>query len=98
MPASDGMNGDTLQSVHQNTNSQGVEAPREAILHEGREVDIIDSEDDDNDDDRRLLILYASQTGSAQDVAEYIGREAWRRHFKARVQDVHDFDKVKSAL
>lgn len=53
-------------------------------------------EDSDSDgDDRRLLILYASQTGSAQDVAEYIGREAWRRHFVARVQDVKDFDKVR---
>lgn len=50
---------------------------------------------DAEDDDRRLLILYASQTGSAQDVAEYIGREAWRRHFAARVQDVRDFDKVR---
>lgn len=98
MPASNGMNGDTLQSVHQDTDIQAVEAAQEAILHEEREVDTIDSDEDDDDDDRRLLILYASQTGSAQDVAEYIGREAWRRHFKARVQDVHDFDKVKSAL
>lgn len=50
-----------------------------------------------DDPDRQLLILFASQTGSAQDVAEYIGREAWRRHFKARVQDVKDFDRVSSA-
>lgn len=47
-----------------------------------------------DDDDRQLLILYASQTGSAQDVAEFIGREAWRRHFRATVQDVRDFEKV----
>jgi sulfite reductase alpha subunit-like flavoprotein len=54
-----------------------------------------DSHHHDEEDDRKLLILYASQTGGAQDVAEYIGREAWRRHFKARVQDVRDFDKVR---
>lgn len=53
---------------------------------------------DHHEDDRRLLILYASQTGSAQDVAEYIGREAWRRHFHARVQDVKDFDKVRASM
>ena len=32
-----------------------------------------------------LLILYASQTGNAQDVAELIGREAERRYFLPRV-------------
>lgn len=50
--------------------------------------------EEEGDDDRQLLVLYASQTGSAQDVAEYIGREAWRRHFRARVVDVKDFDAV----
>ena len=33
---------------------------------------------------RKLLILYASQTGTAQDVSERLGREAWRRRFRAR--------------
>lgn len=32
-----------------------------------------------------LLVLYGSQTGNAQDVAERIGREARRRHFRPRV-------------
>jgi sulfite reductase alpha subunit-like flavoprotein len=32
-----------------------------------------------------LLILYASQTGNAQDVAELIAREAERRYFQSRV-------------
>lgn len=59
------------------------------------DVNANEEDTDSEDDDRRLLILYASQTGSAQDVAEYIGREAWRRHFVARVQDVRDFDKVR---
>ena len=35
--------------------------------------------------DRKLLILYGSQTGTAQDVAEKIYREAKRRHFSATV-------------
>ncbi|KAK7487379.1 hypothetical protein BaRGS_00021341 [Batillaria attramentaria] len=34
---------------------------------------------------RRLLILYGSQTGTAQDVAERIGREARRRLFAVKV-------------
>ena len=35
--------------------------------------------------DRRAIILYGSQTGTAQDVAERIGREAKRRHLAVRV-------------
>lgn len=35
--------------------------------------------------DKKLLILYGSQTGTAQDVAEKIYREAKRRHFSAKV-------------
>lgn len=51
-------------------------------------------EDLDEDEDREILILYASQTGSAQDVADFIAREAWRRHFCARVLNIADFDRV----
>ena len=40
---------------------------------------------------RRLLVLYGSQTGTAQDVAERIGREAWRRRFSARVLAMDDY-------
>ncbi|XP_060597586.1 NADPH-dependent diflavin oxidoreductase 1-like [Ruditapes philippinarum] len=35
--------------------------------------------------ERRLLILFGSQTGTAQDVAEKISREARRRHFLPKV-------------
>ncbi|XP_042193711.1 NADPH-dependent diflavin oxidoreductase 1 [Callorhinchus milii] len=35
--------------------------------------------------ERKLLVLYGSQTGTAQDVAERIGREGKRRHFTCRV-------------
>ena len=91
-------NGNGVEDTTNSSNSinesiADLETRHEVALHEEQEaVDINDEED--NDDDRRLLILYASQTGSAQDIAEYIGRDAWRRHFKARVQDVHEFDKV----
>ena len=34
---------------------------------------------------RSVLVLFGSQTGTAQDVAERIGRDAWRRRFSARV-------------
>ncbi|CAG5115516.1 unnamed protein product [Candidula unifasciata] len=35
-------------------------------------------------EDRRLLTLYGSQTGTAQDVADRVVREAKRRHFSAK--------------
>ena len=34
------------------------------------------------EDHRKLLVLYGSQTGTAQAVAERIGREAKRLHFQ----------------
>lgn len=43
---------------------------------------------------RNLLILYGSQTGSAQDVAERIGREAKRRRYRVRVCSMDSYDKV----
>ncbi|ORY01302.1 riboflavin synthase domain-like protein [Basidiobolus meristosporus CBS 931.73] len=41
---------------------------------------------------RRLLVLYGSQTGCAQDVAERIGREGIRRHFSPEVSAMDDYD------
>jgi sulfite reductase alpha subunit-like flavoprotein len=35
--------------------------------------------------DRNALILYGSETGNSQDVAEQLGRIAERLHFVARV-------------
>ncbi|KAH9297724.1 hypothetical protein KI387_029406 [Taxus chinensis] len=40
----------------------------------------------------RLLILYASQTGNAEDAAERIGREAERRHCNSAVMSMEEFD------
>ena len=42
--------------------------------------------------ERKLLILFGSQTGTAEDVAERIGRGAWRRHFRARVMPMDEID------
>ncbi|KAJ8039423.1 NADPH-dependent diflavin oxidoreductase 1 [Holothuria leucospilota] len=42
--------------------------------------------------ERKLCILYGSQTGTAQDVAERIGREARRRHFSTRVMPLDSYE------
>ena len=44
--------------------------------------------------EKRLLVLYGSQTGTAQDTAERVGRNAKRRHFRARVLPMDNYDKV----
>lgn len=44
---------------------------------------------------RSLVILYGSETGCAQDVAETLGRQARHRHFKTKVMSMDDYDKVK---
>lgn len=44
--------------------------------------------------ERRLLVLYASQTGTAQEVAERIGRDAKRRHFAVKVFAMDSYEKV----
>ncbi len=41
-----------------------------------------------------LLILYGTQTGTAQEVAEQIAREGKRRHFKTRVISMEDYPVV----
>lgn len=45
--------------------------------------------------ERKLLVLYASQTGTALDVAERIGRDAKRRHFAVKVFAMDSYDKVR---
>ena len=46
--------------------------------------------------DRRLLVLYGSQTGTAQDVAETLAREGRRHHFNTRVMDLDSYKLVGS--
>ena len=43
---------------------------------------------------RKISVLYGSQTGTAQEVAERIGREAKRRHLSASVLALDDYDVV----
>uniref|UniRef100_A0A8C8T117 NADPH-dependent diflavin oxidoreductase 1 n=1 Tax=Pelusios castaneus TaxID=367368 RepID=A0A8C8T117_9SAUR len=41
--------------------------------------------------ERKLLVLFGSQTGTAQDTAERIGREAKRHHFLCRVEALDSY-------
>jgi len=43
---------------------------------------------------RRLVVLYGSQTGTAQDVAERIERDAIRRHFSVTIKPLDQYDIV----
>ncbi|KAF9040091.1 hypothetical protein BJ165DRAFT_1531064 [Panaeolus papilionaceus] len=49
------------------------------------------SEPDTSFDGRGLLILYATETGNAQDAADYISRQCRRISFKCRVLSVDEF-------
>ncbi|KAJ3525086.1 hypothetical protein NM208_g11790 [Fusarium decemcellulare] len=42
--------------------------------------------------DRSVLILYGSETGNAQDMAEELGRVCQRLHFKSRVEEMDAID------
>jgi len=44
--------------------------------------------------ERRIVILYGSQTGTAQDVAERIERDAIRRHFLVSIKPLDHYDIV----
>lgn len=43
---------------------------------------------------RRLTILYGSQTGCSQEVAERVEREAKRRMFDTKISSMDDYDVV----
>lgn len=43
---------------------------------------------------RRISVLFGSQTGTAQEVAERIGREAKRRYLSASVLALDDYNVV----
>ena len=44
-----------------------------------------------------LLVLFGSETGCAEDVAERIGRQARRKRFRTRVVAMDDYDKVNES-
>ena len=43
---------------------------------------------------RRVTVLYGSQTGTAEDVAGRVGREARRRRFETTVVAMDSYEKV----
>ena len=43
---------------------------------------------------RRVLVLYGSQTGTAEDVATSVWREARRLHFQATLSAMDAYDRV----
>lgn len=45
--------------------------------------------------DRTILILFGSETGNAQDMAEETGRVCQRLHFKSRVEELNNVDLVR---
>ena len=49
-------------------------------------------------EERRIVVLYGSQTGTAQDVGERVGREAKRRHFKTRVLSMDSYAIVSTTI
>lgn len=44
---------------------------------------------------RKLLVLYATETGNAQDVAERIAREAERRYYAPVLQSTASYEPVR---
>lgn len=48
--------------------------------------------------DRSVLVLYGSETGNAQDMAEELGRVCQRLHFKSRVEELDAVDLVSFVL
>ena len=44
---------------------------------------------------KQLLVLYGSQTGTAEDLAEEIGRDAFRYRFPVSVRALDEYDVVR---
>lgn len=55
-------------------------------------------EADEQAERRGFTILYGTQGGNAQDVAERIGRQAQRRHVGVRICAMDDYDIVSARL
>lgn len=48
--------------------------------------------------DRTVLVLYGSETGGAQDMAEEVGRVCQRLHFKSEVEELNAIELVCISL
>jgi sulfite reductase alpha subunit-like flavoprotein len=51
-----------------------------------------------DEEERRLTILYATQTGNAQDLAESLTRHAVRQHFITTCLSLEDYRAVNSRV
>lgn len=47
---------------------------------------------------RTCLVLYGSETGNAQDIAEEVGKMFQRLHFESNVEEMNAVDLVSSRL
>lgn len=47
------------------------------------------------DDATQLTVLFATETGNAEDIAYRIADIALRHHIPARICDLHDYDRVR---
>ena len=52
----------------------------------------------DQQEEKCVAVLFGSQTGTAEDVAERIGRESRRRHLKTTVSALDDYHIVRIFL
>lgn len=66
--------------------------PRSQALEEWE----LRSKMEDESEGRKLVVLYGSQTGTAEEVAERIGREARRRFIVPNVLAMDDYNIVCS--
>jgi sulfite reductase alpha subunit-like flavoprotein len=57
-------------------------------------TDLAEHSDEDGLNPEKVLVLFASETGNAQDTAERVGREIRRRGGRCTVQSMEDFDIV----
>ncbi|KAG7530653.1 hypothetical protein FFLO_04879 [Filobasidium floriforme] len=55
-------------------------------------ADLAEHSDEDGLNPEKVLVLFASETGNAQDTAERVGREIRRRGGRCTVQSMEDFD------
>jgi sulfite reductase alpha subunit-like flavoprotein len=50
------------------------------------------------EEDRSLFVVYATETGNAQDAADYVARQCRRIAFRCRVASVDTFSLVRHYL
>ena len=58
----------------------------------------MESHSSDFDDSRKLLILFATETGNAQDSADYIARQCRRIAFNCRVVSMDAYPPVSEFM